>query len=218
MNNPFNRQSQFELFPGAPSAESKKEETPLFGQPVRLSFENVIIFGIAFIMGMVVSFSFGIEKGKRCRTAPIQQTVVAVKDKPQVAQAAGAEAVATMKAGIILPVEAAGGVLPSEEIVGGAGAVEKQLEINENTADSEKSVDINESLEKIHTIQVASFKQKDRAQREADDLKKIGHDAFIAKKKAYYIVCVGKFEESQEAKTVLKGLKKKYSDCYIRSM
>ena len=84
--------------------------------------------------------------------------------------------------------------------------------------ESEKSIDKKDTLEKIHTVQVASFKEKERAQREADTLVKGGYDAFIAPKGSYYIVCVGKFAESQQARTLHNGLRKKYADCYIRSL
>ena len=203
MKNPFNRQSQFELFPGAPGAEPKKTESPLFGQPFQLSFENFIVFGMTFIMGMIVSFSFGVEKGKRIKTASLQKAGVIVDDQP-VTRSEEADFAEVME-------EEA----PSAE---DTGIHENQLKIDENTAGFEKSVDKKASLAKIHTIQVASFKQKDRAEREAGDLGEIGHDAFIAQKGSYYIVCVGHFEERQQAKELLRLLKKRYFDCYIRSL
>ena len=73
--------------------------------------------------------------------------------------------------------------------------------------------------ERIFTIQVASFKLRKNAQREADHLKSIGHeDAFVIPKGSYSIVCVGKFAQKVEAKKFSSKLSNRYNDFLVRRL
>ena len=73
--------------------------------------------------------------------------------------------------------------------------------------------------EKLFTIQVASFKLKANAQREAARIKRMGHeDIFVVPKGNYSIVCVGKFAQRDEAKKFSGRLKEKYNDCLVRRL
>ncbi len=69
-----------------------------------------------------------------------------------------------------------------------------------------------------YTVQVASFKSKSHAQREADTLKKRGFSALVLSKGSYSIVCIGPFSNKEKAQSKLSELKKSYSDCYIRRL
>ncbi|MCM8791943.1 MAG: SPOR domain-containing protein [Candidatus Omnitrophica bacterium] len=67
-----------------------------------------------------------------------------------------------------------------------------------------------------YTIQVATYKTSDYAQKEANKLKKNGFDTMIISKDKYILLCVGKFLNRHEAEIVLAKLKKRYEDCFIR--
>ncbi len=69
-----------------------------------------------------------------------------------------------------------------------------------------------------YTIQVASFANKENAQKEADILKRKGLSALILSKGKFCIVCVGNFSKREEAETLLAKLKKQYQDCRIRRL
>lgn len=213
MKNPFNRQSQFELFPGAEGPEPRKERSYFFGRIFRFSFENLIIAGIVFLLAMVIAFSFGMEKGRRLNR------VVATPDMRRSVDVIPKDAAASPLSIPKLAVD----VVP--EVVVEAGSVQSTPSLalvsapeGENPSEAEKSVDKTAPLETIHTIQVASFKQLNRAEREASDLKKMGYEAFTVLKGSYYIVCVGRFSEKKQAQTVLRPLRKRYSDCYVRRL
>lgn len=202
MKNIFKQQSQFELFPGASGVKPKKSKGPFFDRSFALSFENIITLSIAFIMAMIVAFSFGVEHGRRVVVnAPAQGGDGAVIDSYPAER------------DVVLSEN------PVKQNIDTQLIFEQKIpEIEEKLVVPEKKVDKTPTLEKIHTIQVASFKQKSLAELEAQNLMKRGYEAFSAKKGSYYIVCVGRFEEKSEAEPLQRALKSKYSDCYIRPL
>lgn len=68
------------------------------------------------------------------------------------------------------------------------------------------------------TIQVASFKTRTNAQKEAEFLKKKGFTALIFNKGAYVILCVGNFPNKEAAQPLLSELNKRYGSCSIRRL
>ncbi len=69
-----------------------------------------------------------------------------------------------------------------------------------------------------YTIQVASYKTKTHAQKEAQNLTKKGMSALVLSKGPYTILCVGNFSDKVTAKSLLLELKKRYRDCFIRRL
>lgn len=67
-------------------------------------------------------------------------------------------------------------------------------------------------------IQLASYKSKASAQKEAEFLKKKGLSPLIVSKGGYQVLCVGNFPNREAAKSILSELKKRYKDCYIRRL
>ena len=75
-----------------------------------------------------------------------------------------------------------------------------------------------EERELRYSIQVASYSRKDIALEEVDTLKKKGHDPFLIQKGQYVALCVGRFATKEEATTIAKNLKARYSDCFVRKL
>lgn len=69
-----------------------------------------------------------------------------------------------------------------------------------------------------YTIQLASFKTKNFAEKEAAQLKKDGYTPIILTKGEYVVVCVGQFPEKETAKTMLSKFQKRYKGCYVRRL
>lgn len=69
-----------------------------------------------------------------------------------------------------------------------------------------------------YTIQVASFKKRSSVEEEAKGLQNKGYEIIVMPKGDWIILCVGKFGNRQEAKSLLSELKKKYKDCLIREL
>ncbi len=72
------------------------------------------------------------------------------------------------------------------------------------------------AADKPYTIQVASYKVRDMADKELSRLKSAGYSAEVIKKGNYFILCVGSFESKDSAKKVLSEMQKKYKGCYTR--
>lgn len=153
------------------------------------NYEKFILVAIALLVTAVVSFSLGMERGRRvgisvrepvapggevaerpARRSPIMAPVVAKTDVPVAAPA---------QAAVEQPVKAAG---------------------------------------YGYTIQLASFQTKKLAEREAESLRKKGHEPLVLNKSGYTVVCVGKFSDKESARTLLSEFRKKYKDCFIRRL
>ncbi len=202
--------TQFELFPKAKESPAYPERRTFFGGKLSLSIENVTILMMAVVVIMVMSFSLGMEKGKRVSKSMILRMLhpdLAVQEALQPSVAPEAEAT---------------NLNPDSKIEGPAPAPTPLAQLDKNAAGS-GAPDRAESgeekvVDKFYTIQVASFKKRDMAQKEAMQLQDKGYDIMVVPKGQYSIVCVGKFPAEEEAKVVSQELKKKYKDCLIRRL
>lgn len=77
----------------------------------------------------------------------------------------------------------------------------------QNTAVKEDAAP-NEKLTNKYTIQIASFKNKESAKKEARILKNNGFTALILPKGSYNVVCVGNFENKEKAEKLLTEIRK----------
>ncbi len=71
---------------------------------------------------------------------------------------------------------------------------------------------------KKFTIQLASFKNKAAALKEAAALKKKGLQPLVLSKGSFIILCVGNFSDKNNANQTLSLLKRKYQDSYVRRL
>lgn len=69
-----------------------------------------------------------------------------------------------------------------------------------------------------YTIQLASYRTKTYAEKEAKELKKKGLLPLILSKGNYIVLCVGNFSNKQEAQLLLSELKKRYQGCFVRRL
>ncbi|MBU0549828.1 MAG: SPOR domain-containing protein, partial [Candidatus Omnitrophica bacterium] len=92
------------------------------------------------------------------------------------------------------------------------------VDLNKNKIISSREEEKTEEPAKEYTIQVASFKTKTYAQKEAVRLEQKGIKALLMPRGNFVIVCVGNFSQKQEANTSLTELKKIYQDCFIRRL
>ncbi|MBN1913498.1 MAG: SPOR domain-containing protein [Candidatus Omnitrophica bacterium] len=144
-------------------------------------YEKAMLLTISFIITCVVSFSLGVEKGKKATVLKIDSYI----EIPQPSR---------------MPEE-------TEEQVSLAGEFKEELS-KDRTQDSFSG----------YTIQVASYKTKKYAQKEAEQLKKKGYSALVLPKGRYIIVCVGNFSDKKAAQVLLPKLKNKYRTSYIRRL
>jgi cell division septation protein DedD len=68
------------------------------------------------------------------------------------------------------------------------------------------------------TVQIASYKQKSSAQKEAGQLKKKGLPTTVIPLNGYSVICIGSFSDKEKARSLLTEMKKQYRDCFIRRL
>lgn len=68
----------------------------------------------------------------------------------------------------------------------------------------------------LYSINVAAFRKKQSAEQAMAGLRREGYKAAVRRSGLYYQVYIGGFDERSGAEKLLKELKKKYNDCYIR--
>ena len=105
--------------------------------------------------------------------------------------------------------------------------IENQPKLIAKQPDTKPSVILNKTpvetlkkSEKIQgfTIQIASYQNKERARKEAENLKNKGFSPLIIPNGNYNILCVGNFINKETAKPLLTELKRKYRDSFIRGL
>ena len=213
---PTKKYSQFELFPGsAPAPVPKAGLSDLF-KDLTLSLEHIIVLAIVLIMMLVITFSMGVEKGKKVvlknpsaenqpkvvGTIPNPNRMIAVQQSHQQLKQG---APTSMKREEVQSPNARPGAIPNGQI-----NLEKNRQILEIPLEKKKL------FEELYTIQVASFKSQMSAQKEAQTLRSKGFEIFVLPKGEHLIVCVGKFEQKDVARKFLNKLKNKYSDSLVR--
>ena len=77
----------------------------------------------------------------------------------------------------------------------------------------------NKNIEPIsYTIQVAAFKNRNLALRQAQALASKGLAPLVFAKGSYIILCVGKFSNQESAQPLLNQLQRTYAGCRIRRL
>lgn len=194
------KQSQFELFPTAATHAGHTVKPQFLFSSLTLSLENVVIAGIFMLMIMIFAFSLGVERGRK---------------------------IVLVNSGIPTP---NGTITSSQKDIFTAQPLAPQNTHTSNTATPRPLLEkkkVEEAIEDpaqndfpsgVYTIQVASFKKNEYAQKEAGMLRKKGYEIFVVSKGKYSIVCVGKFSEKNEAKVSLNRLIKTYKDSIVRRL
>ncbi len=225
------RQSQFELFPGAQGAAAEAGKPRFFFANLTISFENLVVVVIVSLMMMVLSYSYGVERGKR--------VVVAQYFKPEKGGDASVAPKAIAKAvpATVRPQGAAKGIqvdsVTTVPTAGNSSSPKDASALGNNIAiPAQKTLQSPQSVvysqpqlaapsEKPFTVQVASYKTQEYAQKEAQDLKSRGYESLVMPKGAHIIVCVGRFAQQQEAQIFSESFSKKfkeYKDCLVRRL
>jgi len=182
--------SQLELFSqlkGAGDSSSSSLNRPFFSFLWRYEKTILMIIGL-FITG-IISFSLGVEKGKK---------------------------LSTLKSGSLLDIavttnKASPVALQKQEV--NPGKVKNPVPVQE--ASPLEAAPLAKSR---YTIQLASYRTRTYAQKEAEILRRRGLLPLVFSSGTYTVLCVGRFPDKETAFSLLSELKKKYQGCYIRRL
>lgn len=225
--------AQLELFshneqnPSAPQVFSGNER--LRATLVR-KYQKGIFFMVAFIFASLVSFSFGVERGKKLtlKFIPVADRVadilLPVVTTPQPVTttllASAARGIPTLKNTLQLNSSA----LPQNQkepvvISNEKGLLRPEQTLAKTNVESKQKASKKEkSKTNNYTVQVASLAHSKHVPKELAQLKTKGYSAFSLEKGKYSVICVGKFGIEAEAHTMLQKLKSRYPDCQIRRL
>ena len=168
---------------------------------ISLSLENLVIFAIVAIMVVIFSFSIGIERGKGVALSASAATVVESKD---VSVSTGQEKVSGKTD--VRDAKAVAVVAKAKTVV---VPVLKIVKADKSTAVPTGA----------YTLQIASYKGLKSAQREADKLKQKGFDnVYVLPKGAYTVVCVGNFQNKEDASGIKRQLNNRYQGSVVRRL
>ena len=212
------KQSQFELFPGAGDNATKVNRSAILFSSITLSLENIVVVSIVMVMAVVLSFSIGVERGKKiifsnnlATTSPSSMetagATTSVKNNSIGSSGATTKSITTPKPSAV----------PSSSRITAVDIVKNET-IQKATEKIVALPKLQEASPLPYTIQVASFARGEYAKKEAMALSKKGFDNFVVSKGKYSIVCVGKFLKKDEAGVTLTRLQKTYKDCMIRRL
>lgn len=181
--------SQLELFSQQAAFDNSKpqlQRSSFLGY-IR-AYEKAVLIIICFITTAIISFSLGVEKGKRIVSSNMLLE----------------------RARLPMPAQP---VVSMPELKQEAGNSDKPVRIVKPKEEAQKNI-------KGYTIQVASYKTKEYAKREAESLKRRGLSTLFLNKGRYTVLCVGNFSNRNAAESLLSELKKqkRYAGCLIRRL
>ncbi len=217
------KESQFELFPGTASNPESSSPSRFMSRRFLISLEGLFVVSMLIAIAMVVAFSLGVERGKLTaragrnnsafipvQKAPVMRDVPLPESLPPSPNQTTAMSVspALSKPQAVIAVNPP--IVKSPEAV---KAIAPPVDNSQVKADDKKK-----NIDKGYTIQVASFKNQEYAEKEATELKTNGYDASVSSKGKHVVVCIGKFATKKEAEQFSKKLKSKYKDWVIRSL
>ena len=197
------KQPQFELFPGNSTIGDDATRPRFFLANLTLTIENLVVLSILGIMVAVFAYSLGVERGKHVMAA---QWNARAQAKPMAAE------VPAIAAQAVTAIKIAG---PSV----GSAVANAPVQAIQPTP----TVIVQQNLQKADprfkfTVQLASYADGNFARKVAQDLDKKGFETIVMQKGKYAILCVGKFNQKNEAMAMISKLKSKYKDCLVRSM
>ncbi len=215
------KQSQFELFPGTQGTQVEVDRPRFFFAHLTLSIENLVVVSIVILMFIVLSFSLGVESGKKVMVTRYREYQARISQNPPTptttktpvpqTQGTNPKKVSQPANAAVIPVPARP-VNPSLMVRVDATPVEKKA-LQPVSSLVYFSPD---SSPRPYTIQVASFKKQEYANQEALLLKQKGYEIFVLSKGEHSIVCVGRFLLQKQAESFSARLKKQYKDCLVR--
>lgn len=211
------------------------------------TFEKKIILFFCFLIVGLISFSIGIERGKRIarhalshgqNLATPQEAVPTAKPAIPPIKPAGIPAAVSTQPKVMVkttvakktvaPVQVKPTVAPSTQksiakkapvaTQKNTGIEKKSPAAKVKTPQQAPAVSALMQPAGFFTIQVASFKDNKFALTEVETLKKKGIAATIFSKGDFSIVCVGSYPTKEVALAQLPALQKRYPNCIIRRM
>ena len=218
---------QGELFrddSNSPSGIERSKRSFLSRHQITFALDKIVLVFIAFVIIFALTYSFGVEQGKRDiekhldvftpshsdtvavnvetvtpATPPSPETVLFVNQTP--AQDTALPSASSIQPPELMPV--------SEEAKPLAAAIEVPKPLMPTVDLAKKG---------SFTVQLVTYNDEALAAREIKRLKASGHESFVILSGNYYQVCANYFDDKSKARGFLKHFSdlQRYPDAYIR--
>ncbi len=209
------RGTQLHLFHG------DDEKTGARRRAVSLPIDTLMLVSAVGALLLILSFSLGIEKGRRnaYRTIEKERQIVMAQARlaqnPPAAPAADPEEIDAPQQPATTPVRPLPLTKPlsAKPIAAATAAANVVVPMPVvNTASADKV------MARKYLIQLASYQSREPAQAEAKKLQKNGYPVQLSQKGKFIVILVGEFKNETEAKNNLQTLKKQYKDCFLKKL
>jgi len=189
-------ESQLELFDLERPSAPRPLHRELLGQlRLQLRYDQLVLGGIAGLIGMTVIFACGVERGK------------------QLARVEGAP-LSTPPAAMVVVPRAMDEPSPS---VSPTKAGEQHAPVS-SPAPKAKTPSKPAVVTSRYAVQLATYSRPQLAKQELERLKARGEPAFLVMRDGRTSVYVGPFPSKQNASKKVARLKTQYQDCFVKNL
>ncbi|OGW87115.1 MAG: hypothetical protein A3C35_06940 [Omnitrophica bacterium RIFCSPHIGHO2_02_FULL_46_11] len=185
-----------------------------------LTLDKFVIAAIGFVVLFALTFSFGVERGKRAmekRLASLFPTHSEVLPPTGVKEGHSAD---PAQGTVLLVKDQAVETSTTEATTSEAAKADESSAINssQTTSAIEGAGSTESSNQGKYTIQLVTYKNSKMAEREVTSLKSKGHDGFVIASGNYFQVCANFAQTHSKAKVLLKQFREtgRYPDAFIR--
>lgn len=211
------RYSQLELFTGGQGGDAASGEPRHGFFSLRINgYEKTLFLLIGFLVTGVSFYCLGVEHGKARAMARVNAGFdIAARPAPAAVQPVMPRVSAGVPAKPNQTSQAIVVAMPAKALqtVKGVKPVAAVPAPKVGTLSGQEMAAVSG-----FTIQIGTYQVRAAAERERDNLVKIGLTPAIVKQGAYNVVIVGNFSDKEMAKSLLSRLRQNYRDCYIRRL
>ena len=205
---------------------------------VRLRYDQLVLTGVAGVIGITVVFAFGVERGKqlaRVERSVVVSTAAAPVQSQQADRVASSEAEPAPARRISTsasPNDTAGTAASIKPMQPQEPASAPALSTPETTITRKRSKlaakptakpalddrQTDQERKSRYVVQLATYSRTQLAQQELSRLKAQGERAFLILRNQRAIVYVGPFPSQGRATERLSALKSRYQDCFLKTL
>lgn len=185
---------QLELFDLSGQPTTKPRHTTLGRLVLQIRQDQLMVAGIASLVGLTIVFALGVERGKQLVRS--ERVLLARQQTPQPQAVVPTPSVAkTTKPSVAAP----------------TAPVKPKTPVKLATPPAATSGS-------RYAIQVVTYRQPQLAKRELERLQAKGERAFLMNRQGLTALCVGPFPSKDNAKEKLVQLKDRYQGCFLKTL
>ncbi len=204
---------QLEIFTPSASSDTGKRSNPFLEH--LWGYEKTILILIAVVAVGVLSFALGVEKGKKMA----MREAVLNNAAPKVSPKAAAPTVQPVQRIDIQSAQVAVNNAPRPSAPVAVASAAPRQTVAQAAVQPAAQQPVNFSGQTGNfTIQIASYKNKQAIDKQAQALKKKGVTVIILTKGDYLVLCIGRFPSQDDARVALQEVQKQYKGCLIRRL